>query len=146
MRIRRLFLLFLLLPLTAAADGLVKKQSVHSVEDTIDRLEELVTEKGMTVFARIDHRANAESVGEQMPDSQVLLFGSPKAGTRIMKHDLAAGLDLPLRVLVYRDYDGNTQVVYRNPQALKQDFSVEECMVIGKVETALDGLTGQIIK
>ena len=146
MGIRRLVLLFLLLPLTAVADGLVKKQSVHSVEDTIDRLEELVTEKGMTVFARIDHRANAESVGMEMSDSQVLLFGSPKAGTRIMMHDRAAGLDLPLRVLAYRDHDGNTQVVYRNPQALKQDFSVDECKVIDKVETALDGLTGQIIQ
>ena len=147
MRLRHFLFLLLLLPLLARADsGVVKKQSAHGVQETMDRLETLVKEKGMTVFARIDHRANAESVGQSMPDSQVLIFGNPKAGTRIMLHDLAAALDLPLRVLAYSDSDGNTWVLYHNPQGLKNSFGVEDSKVIGKVEGALDKMTDQVVK
>lgn len=142
-----LFLLLLALPLLAYAESdLVKKQSAHGVQETMDRLEAVVKEKGMTVFARIDHKANAESVGKSMPDSQVLIFGAPEAGTRIMLNDLAAGLDLPLRVLTYTDMDGNTWVLYHNPQGLKNSFGVEECKVIDNVEGALEKMTDQVIQ
>jgi len=135
-------LLVLLTPILALADtGVVKKPSAHAVEKTMERLEALVRERGMSVFARIDHRANAESAGKSMPDSRVLIFGNPKAGTRIMLHDLASGLDLPLRVLVYRDYDGQTWIAYHNPQQLKERFSVEDCKALDKIEQALDELT-----
>jgi uncharacterized protein (DUF302 family) len=147
MRLRHFLFLLLLLPLLAWAESdLVKKQSAHGVKETMDRLEALVKEKSMTVFARIDHRANAESVGQSMPDSQVLIFGNPKAGTRIMLHDLAAALDLPLRVLAYSDSDGNTWVLYHNPQGLKNSFGVEDSKVIGEVEGALDKITDQVVK
>ena len=142
-----LFTLLLTLPLLAMGDSdLVKKKSTHGVKETVDRLEALVKEKGMTVFARIDHRANAESVGKTMPDSQLLIFGAPKAGTQIMQCDTAAGVDLPLRVLAYGDSDGNTWVVYHNPQGLKGSFAVEECKVIDKVEGVLNKLTDQVTR
>jgi uncharacterized protein (DUF302 family) len=147
MLIRRFLLLLLLLPAFAFAQSdLVIKPSNHGVKETIDKLEALVKEKGMTVFARIDHRANAESVGIDMPDSQVLIFGDPKGGTRIMLHDLAVGLDLPLRVLAYTDSEGSTWVVYHNPQGLKNDFKIEKSEVPSKVEVALDDMTNQVIR
>lgn len=147
MRLRHFLFFLLLLPLLAWAESdLVKKQSAHGVKETLDRLEALVKEKGLTVFTRIDHRTNAESVGQSMPDSQVLIFGDPKAGTRIMLHDLAAGLDLPLRVLAYSDSDGHTWVLYHNPQGLKNSFAVGDSKVIDKVEGALDKMTDQIIQ
>ena len=147
MRVQRFVFLLLILPALAFAESdLVKKQSTHGVKETIAKLEALVKEKGMSVFARIDHRANAESVGMEMPDSQVLIFGAPKAGTLIMLQDLKVGLDLPLRVLAYTDSGGNTWVVYHNPQGLKNSFGVAEGKVLSKVETALDNMTNQIIK
>lgn len=147
MRVRPFPLLLLLLPLLAWADSdLVKKRSAHGVQETMDRLEALVEEKGMSVFARIDHRANAESVGRSMPDSQVLIFGNPKAGTPIMLQDPAAALDLPLRVLAYSDPGGNTWVLYHNPRGLEKSFAVEDGKVIRKVEEALDKMTDQIIQ
>ena len=147
MTLRRLLPLLLLLPALAWAESdLVRKKSENNVQETMDRLEEAVTGKGLTVFARIDHRANAESVGKKMPDSQVLLFGNPKAGTRVMLHDLAAGLDLPMRVLAYSDFDGNTWVVYHNPQGLKATFAVEECKVLDKLEKGLDALTNKAVQ
>ena len=144
--LRFLFLILFLPGIAVAESDLVTKQSVHDVKATVDKLEAIVKEKGMTVFARIDHRANAESVDIDMPDSQVLIFGAPTAGTRIMLHDLAAGLDLPLRVLAYTGSDGNTWVVYHNPQGLKQNFRVSESKVLPKVEAVLDTMTDQIIK
>ena len=137
-------LLALAIPgMALAGDDLVRKPSVHSVQETADRLEALVKEKGMTVFARIDHKANAESVGKEMPDSQLLIFGAPEAGTRIMLNDPAAGVDLPMRVLAYADSDGKVWVVYHNPQGMKDDFALDECKVLGKIEGALAGMTDQ---
>ncbi len=147
MIIRNLLVLLLFIPtLTLAESDLVRKQSALGVTETMDKLETLVTTKGMTVFARIDHSANAESVGKSMPDSQVLIFGNPKAGTRIMQYDLVVALDLPLRVLVHADRDGKTWVAYHNPQGLKNGFDVDECKVLDKVEKALDKITDAITK
>jgi len=147
MAIRTLLALLLLIPALAWAESdLVRKKSAHNVQETIDRLEEIVTGKGLSVLARIDHRANAESVGKKMPASQVLIFGNPKAGTRVMMHDLASGLDLPMRVLAYNDFDGNTWVVYHNPQGLKAMFDVEECKVLDKLEKGLNAMTDAAVK
>jgi uncharacterized protein (DUF302 family) len=147
MKFRALLPLLLLIPALAWADSdLVKKKSVHTVQETMDRLEEVVSGKGLTVLARIDHRANAESVGKKLPDSQVLIFGNPKAGTRVMLHDLAAGLDLPMRVLVYSDFDGNTWLVYHNPQGLKALFAVEECKVLEQLEKGLNAMTDRAVE
>jgi len=138
---------FALLPLAVSAGtDIVKKRSSASVQETMDRIEAVVKEKGMTVFARIDHKANAASVRMSMNDAQVLIFGSPKAGTRIMLHDIMAGLDLPLKIYAYRDHDQKTWVVYRNPQSLKKHFNVEECVTIDKVEAGIGKLTDQALQ
>jgi uncharacterized protein (DUF302 family) len=63
-----------------------------------------------------------------------------------MMHDMAAGLDLPMRVLAYSDFDGNTWVVYHNPQGLKNMFAVEECKVVEKLEAGLNAMTDEAIK
>ena len=147
MKYRNLLFLLLLLPTIALAESdLVRKKSVHGVQETIDRLEEIVIGKGLSVMGRVNHRANAESVGKKMPDSQVILFGNPKAGTRVMMHDLTAGLDLPMRVLAYSDFDGNTWLVYHNPQSLKRVYDVEECKVLDKLEKGLNAMTDAAIR
>lgn len=136
--------LLLLLPtLGWAESGIIKKNSDYDVKTTMDRLEAAVREKGMTVFARIDHQQNAAAAGMEMSPSEVLIFGNPKAGTRIMLRDPAAGLDLPLRVLVHQDSEGKTWLSYHAPEALKQDYALAECVVLPKVSQALEQLTGQ---
>ena len=135
--------LFLLLPLalSATAAELVKKPSNHDVQGTMDKLEQIVKKKGLTVFARVDHAAGAQKVGMTLPPAQVLIFGNPKMGTLIMQRDLRAGLDLPLRVLVYQGSDGNTWITYHNPQSLKETYTVEGVKALAKAEGALDKLT-----
>ena len=98
-----------------ADDGLVKIKSAHSVPETLDRLEHALTEKGMTVFARIDHSGGAEKVGMQLRPTELLIFGNPKVGTLLMQSNQDAGIDLPLKALAWEDSNGDVWLVYNEP-------------------------------
>ena len=107
------------LPATFSAEqGLAQRTSPYSVPETLDRLEALLQEKGVIVFARIDHSAGAQEAGLELPPMQLLIFGHPKAGTPLMQAVPSSGLDLPLKVLVWEDADGQTQVIWNTPDYL----------------------------
>ncbi len=130
----------------AAADpALVKKASPYSAKETMDRFENIVKKKGLTIFARIDHKANAKKAELNMNPAEVLIFGNPKIGTRIMNRDPAAALDLPLRVLAYTDDDGKTWLMYHDPETMKNLYQLEECVAVDKVRGALDKLTSAAV-
>jgi uncharacterized protein (DUF302 family) len=95
----------------------VTKLSTRSVSDTVSRLTELVSAKGMKLFAVIDQSAEARDVGLQLRDTTLVSFGSPAAGTPVMVASPLAALDLPLKVLVWSD-GGQTKVSYYDPRAL----------------------------
>lgn len=100
--------------------GLVKLQSRHSVSTTTDRLEALLKERGIVVFARIDFSGDAERAGLKMPAEQMLIFGNPKAGTPLMVAMPAAGIDLPLKMLAWETPDGKVWAAYNDPQYVVQ--------------------------
>lgn len=125
--------------------SLIKKQSKYSVKDTMDKFEELVKTKDMTVFARVDHKQNAASIDMEMNEAEVLIFGNPKGGTVIMQKDSAAALDLPLRVAVYADDSGDVFISYHNQHGLSAIYDVEGVPVLGVVSEALDNLTNAVI-
>jgi uncharacterized protein (DUF302 family) len=137
----KLLTLFFWLAPAMADEMLVSRPSAHDVQTTMDRLETIVKEKGMTVFARIDHQANATGAGMDMPAAQVLIFGKPEAGTKMMQADVRAGLDLPLRVLVYAGDDGRAHLLYHDPRALVGVYALEGHPVPEKVAGALDKMT-----
>jgi len=142
-----LLVIALMLPMIANAESdIITKESAHDVQQTMDKLESKLKENDVQIFARIDHKLNAAEVGMTLGDSQLLIFGKPRAGTRIMLNDTAAGLDLPMKILVYTAPDGKTWVTYRNPQWLKRDYSLDECVVLGKLEATLDKLTSAVVK
>ena len=85
--------------------GMVTKASHRSVEETLDRLENTIRAKGLTIFAIIDHSGEAEKVGLKMQEAKLIIFGSPKAGTPLMIASPLLALDLPLKVLVWMDTD-----------------------------------------
>lgn len=89
-----------------ADNGLVTIRSRHSATETIDRLEKKVTALGMRIFARIDHGAGATEAGLPLRPTQLLIFGSPRAGTVLMQDRQTAGLDLPIKALAWEDADG----------------------------------------
>src|SRR5215475_6534225 len=90
--------------------GIVRLPSQHSVATTLVRLESLLKERGIMIFARIDFSGDAARAGLTMRPEQMLIFGNPRAGTPLMQSVPAAGLDLPLKALVWEDAEGQTQI------------------------------------
>src|SRR5262249_25301415 len=96
-----------------AATDLVTLPSAHGANETVGRLKALLAQKGIEVFAHVDHAAAAEKVGLRLRPTEVLIFGNPKAGTPLMQARQTLGLDLPLRVLVWEDETGQVWLTYR---------------------------------
>ena len=112
--------------MSIAADipGVIQLPSHHSVAATIDRLEDILKQRGILVFARIDFSGDAGRAGLSMPPEQMLIFGNPKAGTPLMVAVPAIGLDLPMRVLVWEDADGKVWAAYKDPNYLVRHYGV----------------------
>jgi uncharacterized protein (DUF302 family) len=100
--------------------GIIDKLSNHSVEQTVEKLKNILQSKGVTLFALIDHNGEAEKVGMQMRPTQLLIFGSPKAGTPLMLAAPSIAIDLPLKILVWEDAQGKTWVSYNSPDYLRE--------------------------
>jgi len=101
-----------------AADGLIALPSRHGPSETVARLDAEIRAKGMTVFARIDHAAGAAAAGLALRPTELLIFGSARAGTPLMQRDQAIGIDLPLKALVWQDDTGQTWISYNAPRWL----------------------------
>lgn len=112
----------------AAGEGLVTLQSVHAVAATVDRLEQALQSRGFTIFARIDHGAGAEQAAMALPASQLLIFGKPAAGTVLMQAVPAAGIDLPLKYLVWADQGGGVTVGWNDPLWLAERHGIDPSM------------------
>ena len=126
---------------TFANDYLVTVQSQHSAKATADRFAGLVEEKGLTLFARIDHAANAAGVDLELPATEVILFGNPAAGTKLMQCAPSIAIDLPQKALVWEDADKNVWLAYPNVAFLKELHSIEGCdPVLEKVSALLANL------
>ena len=97
-----------------AADGLITISSSYGPKEMTDRLEAEVRAKGMTIFARIDHAAGAAQVGLPLRPTELLIFGSAKAGTPLMQSNQEVGIDLPLKALVWEDAAGKTWLSYND--------------------------------
>src|SRR2546425_8668219 len=91
-------------------NGIIDKPSNHSVEQTVDRLKNILQSKGVTLFALIDHSGEAEKVGMKMPPTKLLIFGTPKAGTPLMLAAPSSAIDLPLKILICEDARGKVWV------------------------------------
>jgi uncharacterized protein (DUF302 family) len=106
-------------------DDIRSLHSEASVEQVVDRLHELIRERGLTLFAEIDHARNARDAGLEMPATRVLIFGNAKAGTGLMLASPDIALELPLRILVRQEADGRTRIVYIDPERLAAVFGVD---------------------
>lgn len=121
---------------SAIDNEIINKRSNHSVEQTVERLKNILQSKGITMFALIDHSGEAEKVGMSMLPTKLLIFGSPKAGTPLMLAAPSIAIDLPLKILVWEDSQGKVWVSYNSPdytmkrhglpQELLQNISVVE--------------------
>jgi uncharacterized protein (DUF302 family) len=122
------------------ADGLIKIKSADSVRETMNRLEEIVKQRGLTVFARIDHAAGASKVGKSLRPTELLIFGNPKGGTPLMVCAQTTGIDLPLKALVWEDASRQVWLGYNDPAYLARRHGVADCPVVENLRRALAGI------
>jgi uncharacterized protein (DUF302 family) len=100
------------------SETVITRSSSQSVADTVDRLKRVIEDRGFTVFNVIDHSGVAARAGVQMPESKLVMFGKPAVGSTAMVAAPTAGLDLPLKVLVWDDGNGAVSVSYNSPDFL----------------------------
>lgn len=117
--------------------GIIDKPSNHSVDETVEKLKNILQSKGVTLFALVDHSGEAEKVGMKMRPTKLLIFGSPKAGTPLMLAAPSIAIDLPLKILVWEDAQGKVWVSYNSSDYLKERHSLplELLQNIAVVET-----------
>ena len=132
----------MLAPAAFAGTGLVTKKSAHSVAQTLDRLEGALKDKGIVVFARIDHTAGAKKAGMSLRSTELLIFGNPKLGTPLMQSKQTIGIDLPLKVLAWEDENGQVWLTYNAPDFLANRHGItDRAQVLTKMTEALQKLT-----
>jgi uncharacterized protein (DUF302 family) len=102
-----------------AENGIVRVQGNHSVDETVAKLQSILQAKGVKLFVVVDHSGEAASAGLKMPNTKLLIFGNPKAGTPLMLAAPSAALDLPLKILVAEDTAGKTWISYNSPAYLQ---------------------------
>lgn len=95
-------------------DGMTTIPSSFAVKETMDRLEAAVKAQGLTVFARIDHAGGAAAIGLPLRPTELLIFGNARGGTPLMEANQSAGIDLPLKALVYQDAAGGMWLSYND--------------------------------
>ncbi|MGA9462220.1 MAG: DUF302 domain-containing protein [Terracidiphilus sp.] len=110
----------------SSENGIIDLPSKHSVDDTVARLKNILSSKGVALFALVDHSGEAEKVGMKMPNTKLLIFGSPKAGTRVMLAAPSIAIDLPLKILIWQDTEEKVWVSYNSPDYLKNRHNVPE--------------------
>jgi uncharacterized protein (DUF302 family) len=110
-------------------NGLLQVASKYSVDATVQRLESVLAERGIRVFALIDHSGEAEKVGMKMPPTKLVIFGNPKGGTPVMVAAPSVAIDLPLKALVAEDAAGKVWVSYNSPEYLQQRHGVPEELI-----------------
>jgi len=125
-------------------NGIIDRPSVHSVDQTVEKLKGILQAKGVTLFALVDHSGEAAKVGMKMPPTKLLIFGSPKAGTPLMQAAPSIAIDLPLKILVWEDAAGKVWVSYNSPEYLKTRHGLPPDLLANiAVVEALAGKAGE---
>jgi uncharacterized protein (DUF302 family) len=124
--IAALFLTLLMAGPAGAQGGLVSVRSSHDVAATAERLESALQAKGMTLFARIDHAANAEHIGQTLKPTLLVIFGDPTLSTPLIQRSRSIGIDLPMKALIWEDRAGQVWFTYNAPDYLARRHGITE--------------------
>ncbi len=126
------------------ADGVKTRLSRYGFEETVERLESLLKEKGIKLFCVVDHSGEARAAGLEMRPTRVLIFGSPKAGTPVMLASPSAALDLPLKVLVAEGAGGEVTLCWNDAAWLERRHGLpaESTAVLAAVEGLVEKAAG----
>ena len=112
-----------------AENGLLQVASPYTVDDTVNRLTSILAQRGVQMFALIDHSGEAEKVGMKMRPTKLVIFGNPKGGTPLMVAAPTLAIDLPLKALIAEDGGGKVWVTHNSPEYLRQRHGVPEDLI-----------------
>ena len=130
-------ILFIAVP-AAASDGMIDVQSTFTVQETADRMEIILQEKGMKIFNRIKHSEGAAKAGIELRNTELILFGNPKVGSPLMKCRQSVAIDLPQKALIWEDDKAKVWISYNDPRYLERRHAIAGCEeVLLKIEKAL---------
>lgn len=125
-------------------DGLVKMKSMHSVTVTLDRLENILKKKGITIATRWNHSAKAKKIGIPMRETQLLIFGNPKLGSHLMTAEQTAAIDMPLKAIAWKDASGQVWLAYNDPAYIaKRHHITDRDEIVKKISNALATMTAK---
>ncbi len=114
---------------------------MHSLSQVMENLQRIFQAKGITLFALIDHGAEAHKAGLVLNDEQLLIFGDPKTGTFLMQENPAIGIELPLKILLWKDSEGVTHIAYKDPNHLAEVYGIKKnAGILKKMREALAAL------
>lgn len=139
-----LFALIAFLPSFSVADdkGMITKKSKYSVAETLDRLENVLRKKGITIAVRWSHSDNANKNEIPLRDTELLIFGNPKLGSHFFTSNQTAGIDLPMKALAWKDDKGQVWLTYNDPQYIADRHSItNRPEIVKKMTGALNKLT-----
>ena len=138
------FALIAILPAFTQADdkGLITKKSQFSVKETLDRLEDVLRKKGITIATRWSHSDNANKNDIPLRDTELLIFGNPKLGSHFFTSNQTAGIDLPMKALAWKDDKGQVWLTYNDPQYIADRHDItDRPEIVKKMTGALNKLT-----
>jgi uncharacterized protein (DUF302 family) len=107
-------------------NGIINTPCHHSVDETLEKLKSILQSKQITLFAIIDHSAEAQKAGLKMPPTKLALFGNPKAGTPLMLAAPTIAIDLPLKILIWQDNQNQTWLSYNSPHYLQSRHAIPQ--------------------
>ena len=126
----------------AADKGMISKKSHYSVKVTLDKLENVLRKKGITIVTRWSHDAGAKKVGIPLRPTELLIFGNPKLGSHFFTSNQTAGIDLPMKALAWKDKKGQVWLTYNDPTYIANRHTIgDRPKIVKKMTGALNKLT-----
>jgi uncharacterized protein (DUF302 family) len=127
----------------SSPSGITSMPTNYSVDETVDRLKSILQAKGVHLFALVDHSGEAERAGMKMPNTKLLIFGNPVAGTPVMVAAPTAALDLPLKILVAEDAEGRVSISWNDPDYLQKRHGIPSELL--KNISVVEGLVAKAV-
>lgn len=127
-----------------AADGLVATKRPHGAKSTMDRLDQVEKQRGLTIFVRVDHSAATTQAGKTLRPTEVLIFSRLQGGTPFMECGQSVGIDLPLKALVWEDAAAQVWTGYNDPAVLALRHGAPQCPAVENLRKALESMAGVV--
>lgn len=109
------------------AEGIIKVTAKKNFDAVLESVLDSIRRRDIAIFGIIDHRKNAEEAGMELENSTLVIFGNPKAGTKLMQDSISISIDLPMRILV-SGADGDVTMRYYNPLYLAKMHGLKDSL------------------